>query len=590
MADITVKTNTQEIAPLLNPAVKDAVTGVQTPAPVQAPAPPMPTPAQAGFQAWIGDPLNQSAVSKHVQTPNQKIIPDAPPMQATSTPVDAPPAWVGSGSLPDGIASQPSAIVPPKIMSSAVSPPQDTLAPSLYSGGMSGMAGAVPSLPAAPGAAHLQTQSEYFAANPNQQATSPWAGKLLGPKGLNILAAGLAGAGGGLRGDSGAGLRYVSELNSQAQQAPDLNAQGYQRQVLQPYQTAIANSRQKTLDTANVAHTEAETKRISDAESRQLAQHGFKTVTDPATGVSSIVPDEESPVYKQQQTTLAKGQAATEKIKADIDNTKAQQELREAQTELARSKNDPNSPAYKLAQQRLAVAQQNASTAVGRLGLATKNYHLRFDGSDGEGNTAAGALVADDGRTVGTANALNVRATGVERNKADLATSAHDQLQVMREIATRRKDEFGPLSGRKTDFNVWLGSQDPDAQAFRAASTIASDHLAGVFGGRSETALHELKDATGRFKDNPDAVLSGIDRVDKSTVPFISKGTMHTRGSNIEASAPNKKANPLAPPVQSNQSETIPASVAAQLQEGVSHTFGNGQVWTKSNGTPKRLK
>jgi hypothetical protein len=35
---------------------------------------------------------------------------------------------------------------------------------------------------------------------------------------------------------------------------------------------------------------------------------------------------------------------------------------------------------------------------------------------------------------------------------------------------------------------MWLGSQDPDAQRFKAARTIAADHLAGVFGGRSETA------------------------------------------------------------------------------------------------------
>lgn len=548
MADITVKTNTEEIAPLLNPSVKDAVTGVAAPPPVPVAAPPMPTPASAGFGAWIADPFHQNAVSKLVQTPNQPIIPDAPPMQATATPVDAAPAWGGAvpGTLPAAVSAQPSAIMPPKIMGSALTPPAAPAPPSLYGGGMTGP---VPSLPAAPAAAHLQTQGEYFAANPNQEATSPWAGKLLGSKGLNILAAGLAGAGGGLRGDSGAGLRYVSDLNAQAQQAPELNAQRYQAQVLKPYQAAVAGGRQKAMDAANVAHVEAQTNHIANEDSRQLAQHGLKAVTDPATGITTFVPDETSPVFKKQQADTAKVSAATDKYKADIDNTKAQQELREAQTEYEKSKNDPSSVANKLAFGRLQTARQNAETAVGRLGLANKNYHLRFDGTDGEGNVAAGSLIAEDGQVVGTANAQNVRATGVERNKADLAVSAHDQLKVMREIATRRRDEFGPMSGRKTDFNVWLGSQDPDAQAFRAASTIASDHLAGVFGGRSETALSELKDATGRFKDNPDAVLSGIDRVDKSTVPFIEKGTLHTKGSNAEGSSPNgRKSNPLIPP------------------------------------------
>lgn len=39
-----------------------------------------------------------------------------------------------------------------------------------------------------------------------------------------------------------------------------------------------------------------------------------------------------------------------------------------------------------------------------------------------------------------------------------------------------------------------------------------------------------------------------------------------------------------------SSSDQIPASAAAQLREGVKHTFGNGQVWTKRNGQPVRVQ
>jgi len=124
-----------------------------------------------------------------------------------------------------------------------------------------------------------------------------------------------------------------------------------------------------------------------------------------------------------------------------------------------------------------------------------------------------------------------VRPTGQERNKADLANSAHDQIQDMKGIVQKRQDIFGPAAGRKTDFTVWIGSQDPDAQRFRAARTIAGDHLAGVFGGRSEAALQALDSAIGHFKDNPAAITAGLDQLDKANQRFVQAGTVKTAAS-----------------------------------------------------------
>lgn len=106
--------------------------------------------------------------------------------------------------------------------------------------------------------------------------------------------------------------------------------------------------------------------------------------------------------------------------------------------------------------------------------------------------------------------------TGQERGRAQLANSALEQLDDMKGILSSRSDLFGPVAGRKTDFTVWVGSQDPDAQRFRAAAQIAADHLAGVFGGRSQAALKAIYDVVGKNTTNPAAAIAGLEQMGKA--------------------------------------------------------------------------
>ncbi len=208
----------------------------------------------------------------------------------------------------------------------------------------------------------------------------------------------------------------------------------------------------------------------------------------------------------------------------------AQSEQAEATAALrqAQAKNEPAKVA--IAQQRIQGANNARSIAERRLNLSEAQFEMRSRGTQG-GEALPGAIETDQGAPVGTAFQQNVRPTGQERNKADLANSAHLQITEMKSIVQNRPDIFGPAAGRKTDFNVWVGSQDPDAQRFRAARTIAGDHLAGVFGGRSEAALSALDAAIGHFKDNPQAVLAGLDQLDQANAGFIKAGTPKTVGS-----------------------------------------------------------
>ena len=160
------------------------------------------------------------------------------------------------------------------------------------------------------------------------------------------------------------------------------------------------------------------------------------------------------------------------------------------------------------------------------------NATREANGTDLQGNPLPGAMLTDEGTPVGSSQATNVRPTGQERNKADMASSAAQQIDDMKDIVKKRPDIFGPASGRVTDFNVWVGSQDPDAQRFRAARTIAGDHLAGTFGGRSEAALNALDSAIGHFRDNPAAIEAGLNQLKEANHLFLQRGTVHTVGGN----------------------------------------------------------
>ena len=115
--------------------------------------------------------------------------------------------------------------------------------------------------------------------------------------------------------------------------------------------------------------------------------------------------------------------------------------------------------------------------------------------------------------------------TAQERGRADLAISAREQLGAMESILQNRSDLFGPSSGRYTNFTQWIGSQDPDAQRFAAAARIAADHLAGVFGGRSQAALEAIYDIIGKNTTNPAAAIAGLEQMNIAAARIQSRGT-----------------------------------------------------------------
>jgi len=226
--------------------------------------------------------------------------------------------------------------------------------------------------------------------------------------------------------------------------------------------------------------------------------------------------------------------------------------LRDAQTDFEKMRGDPNSVQNQQIAQRLQVAKQAQDRMTGMMGAMQERADAQMinakAGAYGVGmdnQPLPGAMLTEQGQPVGSHFQANVRPTGTQRAKGNMAESADQQINDMKGIIDKRSDIFGPAAGRTTDFTVWLGSQDPDAQRFRAARTIAGDHLAGTFGGRSEAALSALDSAIGHFKDNPKAVAAGLDQLQEANHLFLKAGKVHTVGGNQPA--PGDGAKPPDP-------------------------------------------
>jgi len=416
---------------------------------------------------------------------------------------------------PNGSAPMPtsSAILPPSMQGQAPSP----LAAQTP--------GQIPNIP---------SYGEWVGANPNM-LDKP---SLAGHKTSSAIIAGLLGAAGGLKGDPSAGINYVQGERQHDRNIPTVNIERYKSAVVAPVQAQLAlQDTQSQIAQRNAAaakstaqagaigdDTKGKAKAVTDA-----AKLGMVPVYDEQGNLASFAPDEKSPI--------AQRRALQDQLtSAQVDSTKAQKELRDAQTEVNKQKGDPNSVPNQLAKARLAVARQNASTASQRLNLSTQTFMMRSRGTDMQGNPLPGAMIGDDDIPIGSAFQQNVRPTGTERNKGDMAASADEQLKDIKDIMQKHKGMFGPGYGQSSQFRQWIGSQDPDAQRFVAARTIAADHLAGTFGGRSEAALTALDNAIGQFKDNPTAAIAGVDQLTKANKRFENAGTVRTQGSNFNKS------------------------------------------------------
>lgn len=258
----------------------------------------------------------------------------------------------------------------------------------------------------------------------------------------------------------------------------------------------------------------------------------------------------------------------SESEQAAIDLKQSQTDAADAQAELNRSKNDPNSPAYKAAYGRLLVAQKNAQTAAGRLGLGRDTFNANYLGIGPQGAALPGVTTDENGNPVGprVANSGKTPADIIRRGR--LANNAIGNIDRSMAIVSKRPDLFGALSGRITNIEQLIGNDDPDLSDLGVEIHNLALASNGAHGLRSAGAVHDTEQQIlNHFKNGPNAVNSALTGMKTSLQTFVDD--------EATGGKPNRK--PAA-------SATIPASAAAQLKEGHITTFANGQKWTKKNG------
>jgi hypothetical protein len=208
---------------------------------------------------------------------------------------------------------------------------------------------------------------------------------------------------------------------------------------------------------------------------------------------------------------------------AAIDLKQSQQEAAQARADLDKAKNDPKSPAYKAAYGRLLVAQKNAETAAGRLGLEGKKYMADYFGVDENNNPLPGAPTDEEsGRPIGprVANAGNPSADRLRRG--DLARNAITNIDAIKARIDHSPGLFGKVAGRVSNLSQLAGTTDKDLAAL--AIEIHNVALAsnGAHGLRSAGAVQQTEnDILNHFRNSPEATKEALDAMTKSLSTFV---------------------------------------------------------------------
>ena len=263
----------------------------------------------------------------------------------------------------------------------------------------------------------------------------------------------------------------------------------------------------------------AETERNNRAKTdTALRQHGYKHDEQ-----GNVVPLDYSEMSEQQQAVHDYNASRSELASATSDLRKAQKSNIPIQMQMA--------------QARIANAQHNTSVAERRLSLSERQQEMRAHGTE-NGEILPGTQLDQEGRSVGTANAANVRPTMQARNASERADSMLDLDQRIRkalqnpEIANRT----GPISGRLAEAEGQVGTLPHDLAELKNDLVSYGAFQAGLHPVRGIGALQYFDKVMGGLGQDPDQLLGKLDS-NKTTAESVQRvGKVNTAKS---GSAPN---------------------------------------------------
>jgi hypothetical protein len=229
----------------------------------------------------------------------------------------------------------------------------------------------------------------------------------------------------------------------------------------------------------NRRNVESEISARGDKDSSTLAKLGLKRDEN-----GQVTADEESPVYKENQ---AKTERAAQTEKNVESYRQSMMDLNEAKTATEKAKNDPNSPAYKEAQEKLMMAQRAHDIAAQNLGLHQQEFGNKLQEQE---------LVKPSGQTV---------------SRGDAAGAALKLLPGLKDSIRQNAKNFGPIVGRIAKGEIALGTVDPEVQKFYAELQSFYSLQPAIHGFRNAEFVKDFNTFVGNLQTNPDSLIAGLE-------------------------------------------------------------------------------
>ena len=239
---------------------------------------------------------------------------------------------------------------------------------------------------------------------------------------------------------------------------------------------------------------EAQEKNYTTKDEEALSKAGLMRDKD-----GNVVADPASQAYQKQQL-------AEQAVKNLMDYRSAQSDLTEAKEEVERAKNDPNSPAFKAAQQKLAMAQYAHDLAAQNLGLHRDEFANKVQEQE------------------------LLKPSGQAQSRACAAESVLQLMPGLEQEVKKNAASMGPLMGRLERGELAIGDVPPDVAQLYAAMKSFYALQPAVHGFRNAEFVKDFETALGTLERDPDAFIAGMKGLKPTMEAVANEGkTYHKR-------------------------------------------------------------
>jgi hypothetical protein len=256
-----------------------------------------------------------------------------------------------------------------------------------------------------------------------------------------------------------------------------------------------------------------ETQQHHEAQiNEQLRSHGFKQ-------------DEKGQIVPLSYAEMTPQQQAVTDLKG------SQEELADARAALVKAQKENIPTQIAMAEQRIRTAQQNASTAAGKLGLSQKEFLANYYGTDSNGQALPGAPADESGNPIGIRTAGVTKPPAAAQGRAAQGNAITESANHLKSEIDKNADIMGNLGSYWKQFENGTPIADPRASKLMTEFASFAALQPALHGFRSHDAMREFAKMIGGIPQNPAAAKASIDGLlESAATPMIHAGTVNHVG------------------------------------------------------------